>query len=926
VKRFIFLVLSLFCASSSPVMAQWGEPKLVQPTRDNNGNPIQYDSQGRPIERRLDNNGNPITPAQIPPHSRPATATEYQAPQSAITSLPPPENRSAGGAPPCYLEQPFIKQGNTLTGQYAGRCINERYNGKAVLNLIDQSNKWGDPLIFTVNYKDGKPFGTAMIDSGNGAMIFTGTLKNWQPWNGYTQTFDENNRPVRFGTRNGQDAPYVQIGQVPVFTAYIPPAELATASKPKRGGCDADRPTDRYFVTGEYPGECKAGHYTGTAELILTPKDASQPTIKIKAPFQDGYLSGPVVAKYPQYGITYKGTFDGWRPQDGISEQSTGDRNFLVKEYRSGVEVSSRSEYRPPSELEIALIGAAGQIGQNLGTKLGQEIDGTAGKQRQQKREAEAYQARQQDIARANDITRQAQATAGQQVRAEQVAQQQANDQAQADWQRQSDATIEGARRKALAGLDRDGNPLPQPAAPVQVARLDPQASNNGWQPGQSQWSSARVWGDQSAQPIPTVSTRPPVFGGPTRAPEFGGVTNPPIVTTRPPDLPAPQPADNSLPQPVQVASLPASITHGQGAVPPPLAPATQLPEPSNPPQPLASPVQHGSQSDTLGTGGSPSYPIPQNPPPSTPGQLTYELVMTPEELALNNRLPYDERATTLYSPSQIRQIKGDGRWANWVADARRLTAPVQVAQPRSSTANPTANTPSATQPVRSVGFDQSDQRWIASLPAELQVQVLRLSASQVDAYKARGDWTRFQTIVTQAAGEMRNASIEEQREKLAIWERAWSQSQKVLIEGGLFLLPVERIAVAVVDMAKVARGARIVGSVGVAASGLPEALTIGRNAETGVNIYIGVRSGTAVYCGITCNIAERWIQHGDRFDRLETITRVTLTRGEARSVEEALIVRNPAFENARHEIAVSQPYYQQALNWGEQWLRTHGF
>ena len=266
----------------------------------------------------------------------------------------------------------------------------------------------------------------------------------------------------------------------------------------------------------------------------------------------------------------------------------------------------------------------------------------------------------------------------------------------------------------------------------------------------------------------------------------------------------------------------------------------TRLPDPYTPP------VQPVTQNDTLGTGQSvPSYPVPQPVPATT--ELTYEQVMTPEELALNNRLPYAERATTLYSPSQIKQIKADGRWENWLADARRLTGPVQVAQPNQTTTQPVANPPSTTQPSRSAGFDQSDQRWIASLPAELQVQVLRLNARQVDAYKARGEWTRFQTIVTQAAGEMRNAEIEEQREKLAIWERAWSQSQRVLIEGSLWLIPVERIAVAAYDMSKVVRGARIVAETprGVGATGIIGERflqTLGGRSQVGFQTTRGMR------------------------------------------------------------------------------------
>jgi hypothetical protein len=556
VKRFVFHISVVLCTVSAPAFAQWGpastESQWAKPTLDNNGNPIEYDSQGRPVERRLDNNGNPIT--QTPPPKKVESAS---VPERTIPGVTPPQSQPVGTSPPCYLEQPFIKRGNTLTGQYAGRCINDRYNGKAVLSLIDQSNKWGDPLIFTVNYKDGKPFGTAMIDSGNGAMIFTGTLKNWQPWNGYTEAFDQNNRPIRFGTRNGQDAPYSQIGQIPVFTAYIPPAELASTQKPKKGGCDADRPTDRYFITGEYPGDCKGGRYTGTAELTLTPKDASQPTIKIKAPFQDGYLSGPVVAKYPQLGITYKGTFDGWRPQDGVSEQPTGDRNFLVKEYRSGVEVSSRSEYRQPSELEVALIGAAGQIGQNLGRKLGREIDGSASQARSARREADSARIAREQTAKANAL-----------AEARRIEEQ-------------------AARQREMTEREQ-GTGLLTPQVRVAEADIPPTP--------------------------PVLTTSPPVFGGNTNP-----QGDPPIATTRPPELPSPQwspdsrPADTppALPDPLPPPreGLPSPQSGGGGVSEPPTAPVERpviTPAPPSPAQPVQTPIQN----DTISTG----QPAPSNP------------------------------------------------------------------------------------------------------------------------------------------------------------------------------------------------------------------------------------------------------------------------------------------------------------------------
>lgn len=682
---------------------------------DNYGNPVRYDNQGRPIERRLDNNGNPLPPTPVrsqqaqpslsncrvflpAPHNtkayyyrgicpdglgngyhktqvfaandnqpilvettlvkgyptgklgiatsagyamydelrpdgsmsgmssradgawqlgvfkngvfmeglvqklnqptefvvdgRPASEAEYKAKQ-ALAAAVPSTNRSSKSEPPCFMERPFIKQGNRLTGEYPGRCINDRYNGKAVLNLYDQLDKYGDPLIFTVNYKDGKPFGTAMLDSGNGAIIFTGTLKNWVPWYGYTQVFDENNRPKRYGLINSKDVPYAQIGRLPTFTPYEPPVELASSTKPtsKKGGCDAERPTDRYFVAGDYPGTCQNGRYTGVADLTLTPKDASLPTIKVKASFQNGYLSGPVTATYPQLGITYKGTFDGWRPQDGISEQPTGNRNFVVKEYRSGVEIASRSEYRQPSELELALIGAAGQLGEKMGRKLGQEIDGTADRQRRQKREAETYQ-RQQDIARANDITRSPPVdTYAQQQEAARI---------------ERERVIEDARQKQLAGLDRDGNPLPAPATPVQVARSDPQPVFTT---------------DTNPSATPTVTTNPPVFGG-----NANPQGDPPIITTQTPELPAPHPTAPTLPDPVR------GVEPLAPPVPAPVQvaalPAPSTPNPNGPP-PLAPPVQLGNGHDTLGSGSAPSNPVPSPQPLDTPATPSQPVVPT---------------------------------------------------------------------------------------------------------------------------------------------------------------------------------------------------------------------------------------------------------------------------------------------------------
>jgi len=89
--------------------------------------------------------------------------------------------------------------------------------------------------------------------------------------------------------------------------------------------------------------------------------------------------------------------------------------------------------------------------------------------------------------------------------------------------------------------------------------------------------------------------------------------------------------------------------------------------------------------------------------------------------------------------------------------------------------------------------------------------------------------------------------------------------------------------------------------------------------------VYIGYKNNEAVYCGITCNISARQIQHGDRF-RIRALDSGGLTRGQARAVEQALIIRNPQFQNLRNSISPNHSYYNDAVRWGENWLRANGF
>ncbi|MFJ2506070.1 polymorphic toxin-type HINT domain-containing protein [Microbacterium sp. NPDC087592] len=89
-------------------------------------------------------------------------------------------------------------------------------------------------------------------------------------------------------------------------------------------------------------------------------------------------------------------------------------------------------------------------------------------------------------------------------------------------------------------------------------------------------------------------------------------------------------------------------------------------------------------------------------------------------------------------------------------------------------------------------------------------------------------------------------------------------------------------------------------------------------------SVYIGVRAGDDVYVGITNNVARRTDQHGARFDTLQVIG-TSLTRGESRAVEQALIVQNSGFENLINSISPRHSFYDQAVEWGRAWLTANG-
>jgi hypothetical protein len=58
--------------------------------------------------------------------------------------------------------------------------------------------------------------------------------------------------------------------------------------------------------------------------------------------------------------------------------------------------------------------------------------------------------------------------------------------------------------------------------------------------------------------------------------------------------------------------------------------------------------------------------------------------------------------------------------------------------------------------------------------------------------------------------------------------------------------------------------------------------------------------------------------------DTLQVIG-TSLTRGESRAVEQALIVQNSGFENLINSVSPRHSFYDQAVEWGRAWLTANG-
>ncbi len=91
------------------------------------------------------------------------------------------------------------------------------------------------------------------------------------------------------------------------------------------------------------------------------------------------------------------------------------------------------------------------------------------------------------------------------------------------------------------------------------------------------------------------------------------------------------------------------------------------------------------------------------------------------------------------------------------------------------------------------------------------------------------------------------------------------------------------------------------------------------------MDVYLGVRDFKPVYAVISRNVETRAARHGSGFNQLDRLTPAPVTRGEARAIEEALIARNPGFEIIRHSVSPAHSYDDDALEWGDAWLRQQG-
>ena len=94
---------------------------------------------------------------------------------------------------------------------------------------------------------------------------------------------------------------------------------------------------------------------------------------------------------------------------------------------------------------------------------------------------------------------------------------------------------------------------------------------------------------------------------------------------------------------------------------------------------------------------------------------------------------------------------------------------------------------------------------------------------------------------------------------------------------------------------------------------------------DSNTRVYLGIIDGEPDYVGIAYDVERRQSQHGDRFDYLREIKTEPLTRRQARAIEQAMIKNHPEYSNKINSISTKRDWYNDAVTWGEAWLREHG-
>jgi hypothetical protein len=112
-------------------------------------------------------------------------------------------------------------------------------------------------------------------------------------------------------------------------------------------------------------------------------------------------------------------------------------------------------------------------------------------------------------------------------------------------------------------------------------------------------------------------------------------------------------------------------------------------------------------------------------------------------------------------------------------------------------------------------------------------------------------------------------------------------------------------------------------------AGGMPSPVSEGAFAgraaqQAAYDVYYGLVNGERAYVGITNNILRRKNEWEGTY-RLEKINSCPVTKDQARGIEQSIINDNPGFNNINNSISPKRSWYQEAVDWGNQWRKANG-